>query len=274
MDIKDQRSYDHRTSTSGWIAVIGDAGHGDDDPAGNTAVSQLVRSWKPDLVVHSGDTFYDATSFGDALVQLERQVGDFYGWAIDSGRLVVALGNHDRDNNAYEAVRQYYSQPVPTFSRRVGDLEVFVSDTPYGSGNTLTSPDAVTVLSGWLRDIMLASTARDKVVVLHHPPYSSTTYAAPGAAGGFPALRWDFKTWGAKLVISGHHHVYERLAVGDLAYAVVGNGGSNLANFSTILPESQFRYRGFGATRMKSADNGLIVESYDNAGNLLDWATL
>lgn len=226
------------------------------------------------MVCHVGDLFYDATSFIDASVELPRQVGAFYDWAIETGRFVVAVGNHDRDNYAYPLVAQYMNQPVPTFSRRLGDLEVFVCESPYGSGNTLLAPDAITVISTWLRDIMLASTARDKVVLLHHPPYSSANYSSPGAAGGYPALRWDFKTWGAKLVVSGHLHAYERVVVDGLTYLTVGNGGSKLANFRTILPESQFRYNGFGCARIKSATNGLILESYTSAGNLIDWVVL
>lgn len=303
MDIRDKRPFDFRTApppgyypdvsdsdggksfpevvgertapvTSGWTAIIGDAGPGDDNPAGAIAVSSLVQSWEPDLVVHTGDLFYDAVNFIDAARELPKQVGAYYDWAIETGRFACSLGNHDRDNNAYPLVCQYLNQPVPTFSRRIGDLEVFICESPYGTGNVLLAPDAITVISTWIRDLLLASDARDKVVAIHHPPYSSANYASPGAAGGYPALRWDFKTWGAKLVVSGHLHNYERLAVGGLTYAVIGNGGASIGNFGTVLPESLFRYQGFGATRIKSAPNGLILESYDSAGNLLDWVVL
>jgi hypothetical protein len=303
VDIRDKRPFDFRTApppgyypdindgngkslggvvgssappvTSGWTAIIGDAGPGDDDPSGAIAVSALVQSWEPDLVVHTGDLFYDAVNFIDAARELPKQVGAYYDWAIDSGRFICSLGNHDRDNNAYPLVCQYLNQPVPTFSRRVGDLEVFICESPYGTGNALLAPDAIAVISTWLRDLMLASDARDKVVAIHHPPYSSANYAAPGTTGGYPALRWDFKTWGAKLVLSGHLHNYERLAVDGLTYAVIGNGGAAaMGGFGTTSPWSLFQYQGFGASRIKSAPNGLIFESYDSTGNLLDWVVL
>lgn len=41
---------------------------------------------------------------------------------------------------------------------------------------------------------------------MHHPPYTSGN-----KHGAATAMRWDFKAWGANLVIDGHEHVYERI---------------------------------------------------------------
>ena len=76
-----------------------------------------------------------------------------------------------------------------------------------------------------------------KIVVTHHPPYSSSSQH-----GSEPAVRWPFKDWGTDLVLCGHDHTYERLSSDGLTYIVNGLGGESIYPFGSPVPESQFRY--------------------------------
>jgi hypothetical protein len=71
-------------------------------------------------------------------------------------------------------------------------------------------------------------------------------------------MRWPFRAWGAEVVLAGHDHTYERLAVDGIPYFVTGLGGSSKYDFpGPPIAETQFRYNeDFGAmlvTANKSA---------------------
>ena len=105
-------------------------------------------------------------------------------------------------------------------------------------------PDGMEVHStqyAWFKERIKRSTARYKVVTLHHPPYSSSHHQDA-------RLRWPFAKWGVNAVIAGHHHVYERFDRDGIPYVVNGAGGAPLSQFETQEPGSLLQYRDdFGA---------------------------
>jgi hypothetical protein len=205
------------------IAVIGDFGSG--MPA-ERQVANLVARARPTTIVTTGDNVYSSAGY-------PTLVGDYYGRWVKKRQFLPSTGNHD------------YAQGIAAFDayfgaitgRRVyeavrGDVAFFVLD----SQGALSSPASLARQRAWLRSTLSGSTARWKVVVLHHPPYSSGI-----AHGSSPQFRWPFAAWGADLVLSGHEHSYERLLTGGITYVVDGSGGKDLYALGSPLPGSRAR---------------------------------
>jgi Calcineurin-like phosphoesterase len=78
----------------------------------------------------------------------------------------------------------------------------------------------------WLRDRLARSTARWKIVFLHHPLYTTGRYA--GVSRGH---RWTLEplltAGGVQVAFSGHEHIYQRSALQrGVQYFISGGAGS------------------------------------------------
>lgn len=212
----------------GRIAVIGDYGYASKALAG---VASLVRDWRPEYIVTTGDNNYDDGSASTIDWNIGQYFSDYiggykgkFGAGSEKNRFFPVLGNHDwgdKGNNPKGAdpYLDYFTLPGNEryYDAILGDLHLFVvdSDRNEPDGNSATSKQA-----SWLEGKMKESNAKWKVVVFHHPPYSG------GESGSAPHMRWPFVEWGASLVLSGHDHTYQRIEVGGLTYIVNGLGGA------------------------------------------------
>ena len=145
--------------------------------------------------------------------------------------------------------------------------------------NNYGEPDGVvqnSIQAQWLQQAMQnADPSHWKIVVTHHPPYSSSSQH-----GSEPAVRWPFKDWGADIVLCGHDHTYERLSSNQLTYIVNGLGGESIYPFGSPVPESQFRYNDdFGAMLFEVYTDSinfkfitrtdLIIDNYTVLANII-----
>lgn len=171
------------------------------------------------------------------------------------------------------------------------------SPTPYGrySADRLipdrdgsNSPYTEIATQGtWLKKRLAESTARWKIVILHHPPYNS----APGAENSqYTFARWPFRAWGASAVIAGHVHNYERLEMPDpdadlkplygaptIPYIVNGAGGfipEQGFDPSFVVPGSQVRVAEYGAQLVTADEESINFLYYDLNGVLRDVKTI
>jgi tartrate-resistant acid phosphatase type 5 len=239
------------------LAVIADYGVPD---APEAEVADLVRSWNPDVVITAGDNCYDP---GDYLSNVDPYYGDF----VAAGQFFPAIGDHDRhDCGGLEAYAAYFN--VPRYYDVVsGPVHVFIlnSEPDEPDGVTSDSPQAE-----WLRTALEASTAPWKIVVAHHPPYSSGI-----EHGSHPYMQWPFQAWGASVVISGDDHLYERLIVDDLPYFVVGLGGAVIHDFGPPIEGSVVRYNDeYGAMLIEADAAAMTLSFYTRVGELIDAYTL
>lgn len=239
------------------FAVIGD--YGQAGPAAE-AVARLVRSWAPDFIVTTGDNNYPR---GGALT-IDGNIGRYYhmfiapyrgryGAGADRNRFFPALGNHDWGTPGAAPYLDYFTLPGNEryYEVRWGVVHLFILDSdPH-------EPDGITVDSRqarWLKERLQATDAPWRLIVLHHPPYSS------GLHGSTPALQWPFAEWGATAVLAGHDHVYERIERDGLLYFVNGLGGHPARySFRTPIPGSQVRYREQHGAMWVEADSCRIV---------------
>jgi len=280
-------------STPGVFAVIGDFGSNTDD---ELAVSELVKGWDPEYIVTLGDNWYGSQV---TLSDLDLKVGKYYqeflhpyvgsyGDGASEQRMFAAIGNHDRaPSGRLELVMQYFNLSKPYYDVVKGPIHFFIVDTGYDNSQVNQQADGVTessVQGQWLQAMLALSTARFKVVVMHHTPYTSTASSAGSPLAGdgtlsYPALRWPLKDWGADILLNGHAHNFERLLLEDgFPIIVAGAGGQpgsapeEPAPFrATPLSQSVIRYNEkFGALKCSVDCGELTFEFIAADGTVVD----
>src|SRR6478672_6518225 len=88
-------------------------------------------------------------------------------------------------------------------------------------------------------------------------------------------MQWPYKEWGASVVLAGHDHDYERLAVNGFPYLVVGTSGAPLKPFEPAhqVPDAEVDVRygeGHGAVLAEATARALVLQFYTDAGALFD----
>lgn len=255
------------------FAAIGD--YGSAGPA-EEAVAQLVKSWNPEFIITLGDNNYEV---GDSAT-IDQNIGQYYhayiykyrgryGPSASTNRFFPSLGNHDYYTRNGEPYKYYFTLPgngrYYDFVR--GDVHFFALDSDPAEPDGIS---ASSVQAQWLRAGLAASTARWKIVYLHHAPYSS------GSHGNTQELQWPFREWGASAVLAGHDHHYERLLVDELPYFVNGLGGRSIYGVRPQqLPQSQAIFNAdYGAMLLNATPDSLTLQFVTRRQVLIDSYTL
>lgn len=207
------------------FAVIGDFGSNKPEEG---EVARMVQNWKPDFIVTLGDNNYPD---GKAET-IDENIGQYYhnfiypykgtyGKGADRNRFFPILGNHDWRAEGAQPYLDYFTLPGNGryYDFQWGPVHFFALDSDKHE------PDGITADSdqaAWLKEKLAQSSAPYKVVLLHHPPYSS------GHHQSTVELQWPYKEWGAQLVMSGHDHDYQRIEEGGITYVINGIGGQSL----------------------------------------------
>lgn len=255
------------------FAVIGDFG---DAGAPAADVAALVAAWQPDFIVTTGDNNYPDGAAQTIDANIGRYYGAFignyqgaYGPGAAANAFFPALGNHDYRTPDAQPYLDYFTLPGDerTYDVRRGPVQLFILDSnpENENGRSPTSAQAV-----WLRAGLAASAAPWRLVVLHHPPYTSGRTHSDNRA-----LQWDFAGWGATAVLAGHEHLYERLQLDGIPYFVNGSGGRSLYPFGRPRAGSAVRYnRDYGAMLVTAGERCLNFSFYSRAAELIDSHTL
>lgn len=256
-----------------FFAVIGDYGKAG---AGEEAVSQLIQTRIPnDFIVTTGDNNYETgsastidTNIGFYYYKYINNYKGKYGLSENKG-FFPSLGNHDWGSPGAKPYLDYFTLPGNEryYDTIIGNVHLFSldSDPNEPDGYTSTSTQAL-----WLKNKLAEPSPYWNIVYFHHPPFSS------GAKhGSHYSMQWQFREWGAHLVLSGHEHLYERLVVNGLTYIVNGLGGKSLYPFTTPLPVSKFRYNNnFGALGCEARIDTLLLAFYTVDGSIIDRDTI
>lgn len=224
------------------FAIIGDFG---DDSPGEAAVSRLVHSWKPEFIVTTGDNNYPAGEqrtidkniakhYADYIAFNPNYKGAYRAQGATTNRFFPTLGNHDWRTIDLQPYFDMFQLPgnqrYYTFSRGPVDFFILDSDPHEPDG-----VDAHSVQAQWLQRALSASRAAFKIVVMHHPPYSS------GYHGPSLWMQWPFADWGASVILSGHDHSYEHFVANGIPYIVNGLGGAEIGTFTQLLDDPNIR---------------------------------
>jgi tartrate-resistant acid phosphatase type 5 len=251
------------------VGVIGDFGVaalGSSSAAVELSVANVIKRWQPDFIVTLGDNNYPDAASSTIDVNIGQFFAEYihpyigeYGPGGLTNRFFPCLGNHDWPAGPSLA---YFTLPGNEryYTQRQGPVEFFMI-------NSNADPDGTTATSvqgQWLQSRLAASTARWKLVVLHHPPYSSDR----GAAGN-PGFRWPFATWGAHAVFAGHDHIYARIHTNGIPYFINGLGGHAIDTFGSTNSAAAVRYRSdYGAMRLEATESNLICQ-FVSRGNVV-----
>jgi|GEM_PF-6534238 len=251
----------------GSIGDFGAAAYGDARGSIEQAVANVLKRWDPAIIFTTGDNNYP----GGLASTIDVNIGQFfhdyiqpyvgtYGDGASSNRFFPCLGNHDWVSNGQPHI-DYFTLPGNEryYSYRYGPVEIFIINSNADADGTAST----SVQGRWLQNAMAVSTARWKLVSLHHPPYSADV-----AGAGTPGMRWPYAAWGAAAVFAGHEHVYARIHTNGIVYFINGLGGDSIGGFSGASAAA-VRYNGdYGAMRLEATDTNLIFQ-FITRGNVV-----
>jgi 3',5'-cyclic AMP phosphodiesterase CpdA len=227
----------------------------------------LASDPQPDFILHTGDVVYPDGSrkyYREGFFRPFRKL-------IDHVPVFPTMGNHDAESpggwlsafttpaNNDEASERYYSFDW-------GDLHCVALDvetTEFGPG---------TPQREFLEQDLAASDAKWKIVFFHEPPFSF------GRHGSNLHVQTDlvpvFERYGVDLVLSGHDHLYERLAPKNgVTYVVTGGGGAPLYDIKAGAAVA-FGRAVHHFVRGRADAARLTLEAIDLDGRVFDSVTL
>ena len=204
------------------LAVIGDSGRG---WAPQHEVARQMAAYHERfpfaLVLMAGDNIYEGPATAD---DYRRKFEEPYAALLSRGvRFQAVLGNHDDPNQRFYQPFNMHGERYYTFAPPSGLLAGLVTDVQVFALDSTNLDDAQLA---WLSQELSRSRARWKVVLLHHPLYTSGRY-------GWQArlTRWQLEPvladHGVAVVFSGHEHLYQRTRLQrGVLYFITGGAGS------------------------------------------------
>lgn len=202
------------------------------DPAIRQEMVRAIAGQHPAFVVIGGDIAYKGDNPGDWKVwEMETAV-----WRLNHIPVYPALGNHDLAGTTSVALANFF-QHFPElennryYSLRAANVLLIILDS---SLEETSGPQGE-----WLTDKLnhLAPEIDFVMVVLHHPPYTSSSESLLFKGGH--SARPDEKSLARMLeerqqhlrarliVFASHVHNYEHHAHGGISYFVTGGGGAH-----------------------------------------------
>ena len=250
---------------------------GDDGVLGasRTALNRLMRA-EPNVnaFVGTGDHAYNSGTEAEVIANFKA----FWNTEKLAGKLYAVPGNHDLDTGGGTWFFQYVRQTPERYSHVLlnANTEIFLFNTGIETSGAQTDPrnsdGASYLLSSQAQELLqdLAnSTARNKIVVWHHPPYTSSATYYPGNTTMQP-LAAAIADAGASALVCGHAHLYERLNV-HLPIFIVGCAGQTLHSISTTLAVGSMKQIAeYGYLRVSAGPLRCVWEFVDSTGTVRD----
>lgn len=250
------------TATSSYsVCALGDW----DDNANSDAVVAQIKQQNPRVVFTLGDNVY--SDLAHEAIQLAK---------FGTIPLKPTWGNHDQDIDPVAMTSLLALVDLPNNERYYevvdGPVHYFIVSSdprePDGGYVDAVTSTETSIMGQWLKVKLALSTAKWKVVIFHHPPYTSDVNNTPGARW----MRWPFATWGASLVLNGHAHNFEHtLGADGLNYVTCGLGGHSIRAFGanttgTILKQYN---SDFAFLKMDSSCDALTLSLVDVNGTVI-----
>lgn len=244
--------------------AVADTGSGDGrQQAVADRMADLHRRQPVDLVVLGGDNIYPDGDLSRAAGSFERPYRELLAARVP---FHAVLGNHDirTGNGEPQIAYPLFGMKGRWYTLRRGPVEFFMLDTNVNAAWQHQMP--------WLKKALASSTAPWKVVVGHHPIYSSGFYGDNPEA--IARLTPVFQRYGVQLYINGHEHHYERSKPLDgTTYLQVGGGGAALR---VVVPNERsaraLSTHSFAEISATPAE--LTIAAWDSRGEPIDRVVL
>lgn len=218
--------------------VLGDWGRQGDEKQKSVAEAMVsvARTSRPDFVISVGDNFYSAGVNSVADSEWSESFEKVYADAALQCPWYAILGNHDRSGNTqaqtdYKQVDDRWNMPAAYYvhSEAIGEKDTadffFLDTTPIARIAT-NGPDARKQLK-WLDAQLAKSRASWKIVVGHHPVFSSGKHG--NTLPLVEHLQPILERHRVHIYFSGHDHDLEYLQKNGVNYLVAGSGARTTA---------------------------------------------
>jgi 3',5'-cyclic AMP phosphodiesterase CpdA len=261
------------TDDSVVFAAVGDTGTGGRNQMDVAQAMVDAYAAAPyGFVVHVGDVSYR----GSILDRWEDVWVRPYKSLFDAGvRFEVALGNHELEEGQSEETLQWIEARL----QQLGYAETY-RVVPYGPVDFFFLDSSTPLVTGersgeqlaWLEDVLAGSTARWKVAVMHHAPYSSSLKRGSNVELR-EAVEPLFVKHGVQLVLTGHDHLYERTHPQSGVTFVVTGAGAKLSD----IGRSDFTAAAEGVLQfmMIEVDREVMtIRAIDTTGTVFDKVTI
>jgi len=258
------------------FVVLGDSGKGSQ---AQWDIAQGLERAGGDFALHTGDIVY---TFGED-ANYEPRFFSPYRKLLARTPMYAVLGNHDGAAFFGQPFVQNFHVPQGSgsdkyYSFTYGDAEVFCLDTGSRIFPYMTIYPGSKQLD-WFTQALSSSQALWKIVVFHHPPYST------GLHGPSLELKYvrqllspTIEQYGVDLVLNGHDHNYERttprhdFASGGRGpvYVVVGSSGATRGFSGSPASWTAFRASEHAFLRVNIDGRTLHADALRADGSVLD----
>lgn len=214
-----------------------------------------------DAALLLGDNFYEV---GNVKKLGKPYFTDMYAPLIEHHvNFIVALGNHDVVMGHQADQLAFFGLPGYYYVVHKPKIDFFVLNT-----NSFAKDE---VQQQWLKKELAQSQAPWKIVLAHHPIYSS------GEHGFNPRLHETLEPMLIKnhvdLYLAGHDHDYERFKpIAGVQHIVSGGGGAYLRGFDKPMPESLVRISVHHFLNFELNQGTLRMTVIDKTGQVIDRA--
>jgi hypothetical protein len=257
------------------VAVLGDRTGGFNATYG-AAVDSAILAAVADTknIIFMGDGADGTTTYAAANDTLKNAI------IAAGGKIYPCDGNHDWDGTNESSFPTYYDLASNNnggkfyYSKVLGEMEFFFindnpEDTDNGGGiNASAATFQASTMGAWILNKIATSTARWKIVVIHHPAYSSSS-----ANSGYASNRWNWSGLGVHVVLQAHNHGVERINKDGICFFTCAMGGGSHHGWAAKLTETEFRVEGattYGYLKLHDSGNELVLEYFDTNQALLD----
>lgn len=252
------------------VAAIGDSASGE-----RPQVTDMVRRWKPKMLLYLGDVYGEGT-YTEFINWYKPHLGQLH--SITN----PVVGNHEYDADGVAAAYFFYWNNIPHYySYDVGNWHIVALD----STSDFDQLEPGTAQYDWLAQDLSASTRPCTMVTMHHPPL---TVGRSGVNTSVGEHFWPlFVSNQVDVVLTGHIHQYQRWhpldANGELApdgtvLIAPGTGGHHIDHFGADDNRLAVGYdeapEAYGAMKLKLHPDRMNFRFINDAGQLLDKGTI
>lgn len=240
--------------------AFGDWGAG--TPFQRTLAGEMAKLYqkKPfPVALLLGDNIYP---YGDVKQYGKAYFEEPYAPLIRGGvSFYPTIGNHDERRGHLKDQMAYFKMPNQYYKVSRGPVDIFVLNTTY----FVRSP----AQQAWIKKSLAESKARWKIVMAHHPLYSSGRH---GPTEGLKAILEPLLIhYKVDLYLCGHDHDYERFQKTEgVQYIISGGGGAHLTDFRKILPNSQVRIRAHHFLFVEILGEDIWIKAISRYGDIID----